>query len=153
MSGNQKFIKLQVDQIYMFWSILKHAIIQTHKIPTEHQPAYSVKVLERLLTGMSQAWIGFELTEENEKKINFILITKIIDEKFYGIRTLLFESLYGLRLMTEELVLEAYKHLEKYAKENKCDVIVAEYSNRRVQGIMDTLGFEDHKTISRKFII
>jgi len=104
------------------------------------------------MSGMSQAWIGFEEIEDEGKKINFALITRIIDADLYGVKVLLFESLYGLRLMTDELIEEAYDTLEKFALANKCDAIVAEHSNKRVQRIMDILGFEHHKTVSKKFI-
>ena len=151
MSGNQKFIKLQADQVFLFWDIIKHGVIQAYGIPQEHRQSFAVKYLEKLLTGLSQAWIGFE-EEEDKKKISGVVSTKIIQEEDYGVRILMIDALYGFRLISKELLDVAITAFESYAKANNCDAIVAEYSLKRVGDMLAHMGFEEHRTISKKVL-
>ena len=151
MSGNPKFIKLQADQVFLFWDIIKHGVIQSYGIPQEHKQSFAVKYLEKLLAGLSQAWIGFE-EEEDKKKICGVVSTKIINEEAYGVRILLVDALYGFRLISNELLDVSIDALEAYARANDCDAIIAEYSIKRVGDMLAHMGFEEHRTISKKVL-
>ena len=151
MSGNPKFIKLQADQVFLFWDLIKHGIIQAYKIPQDHRQSFAVKYLERLLTGLSQAWIAYD-EEEDKKKITCIVSTKIINQEEYGVKVLLIDTLYGFRLISDELIDIAITSFEAYAKANDCNAILAEYSPKRVGDILARMGFEEFRTVSRKVL-
>ena len=151
MSGNPKFIKLQADQIFLFWDLIKHGVIQSYGIPQEHRQSFSVKYLEKLLSGLSQAWIGYE-EEEDKKKIIGVVSTRIIYEEDYGVRILMVDALYGFRLISNEVLDVSVSSLESYARANNCDAIVAEYSLKRVGDMLAYMGFEEHRTISKKVL-
>jgi len=151
MSGNQKFIKLQADQVFLFWDIIKHGVIQAYGIPQEHRQSFAVKYLEKLLTGGTQVWIAYE-EEEDKKKIICIVSTKIIQQEGYGVKILIIDTLYGFRLISDELIDISIIALEAYAKANNCDAITAEYSLKRVGDILAHMGFEEHRTISKKVL-
>lgn len=145
-------IKLQSDQVVLFWDMVKRGMISSQQIPKEFQQDFALNALGRLLSGMAQCWIGYAIDEEGNKKIHFIFTTSIIDEKYYGIRVIAVDSIYGFRLITQDMVDEIYKGVEDFALANNCNVIAAEYSNKRVKEFLSSQGFEKHRTVCRKFI-
>ena len=145
------FIKLQADQVFIFWDLIKHGLIQAYKIPREYQQDFSINYLEKLLTGHTQAWLAYE-EKDGEKKVIGILCTQILDEKNYGVRTLLIDTIYGFRLIPKDIIDEGMTALESYAKANNCNVMAAEFSNKRVGEILVDIGFETHRIISRKVL-
>jgi len=146
------FIKLQPDQVGLFWEMIKQGIISSYRIPKEYQQNFAVKSLERLLSGLSQAWIGYKIDEDSNKRIHYILTTEIVDEKHYGVRYLSIESLYGLRLIAQEELDEMYKGLKEFALGNKCNVMMTSTFGKRAEDMLVSLGFEKHKVISRKVL-
>lgn len=146
------FIKLQPDQVPLFWDMIRHGVIQSYKIPKEFQQDFANKYLENLLLGMYQAWVGYNVDEDGNEKLHAIVCSKIVDEKEYGVRTLMLIGVYGFRLITDELIDEALKQFEKYAKANNCNVIATEYKLKRVEDILTRMGFEKHITVSRKIL-
>ena len=90
--------------------------------------------------------------EEGNKRLHYILTTKIVDEKYHGIRYLSIESLYGFRLISQDMVDYAYKKLEEFALANNCNVIATGYTNKRVEEFLLSQSFEKHVTIYRKSI-
>ena len=145
-------IKLQSDQVVLFWDMIKQGMISSSNIPKEYQQDFTINALKQFLSGMSQCWIGYKVDEEGNKRIHYILTTKIVDEKYYGIRILLICSLYGFRLIPQDMVDYAYKGLEEFALANKCNVIAADYTNKRVEEFLLSQKFEKHMTTYRKFI-
>ena len=152
MSENQKFIKLQADQIFLFWDLIKHGAISSFKIPREYQQAFAVNVLEQLLTGMAQAWVGYVINDEGEKNIHYISTTKIVDEKFYGVRYLSVESLYGLRFIDQDVLNKMYEVFKSYALANNCNIILTSTFDKRPEDMLQSLGFEKYKLVSRKIL-
>lgn len=146
------FIRLQPDQVTLFWDMIKQGMISSYKIPRKFQQDFAINALEQLLSGLSQAWIGFKFDEENNKKIHFIMTSKIIDEKHYGVRSLHIDSIYGFRLISEDMTSEIYEGMNEYAIANNCDIMTAEYSSKRVKHFLESHGFEDHKTTCRKIV-
>ena len=145
-------IKLQPDQVILFWEMIKHCVINSYKIPEKYQQDFTLKILEHLLSGMSQCWIGYGIDEMNNKRVHFVLTTKMVDEKFYGIKSLFIDSIYSYRLITEEMVNNINENLEKFAKANNCNVMVAEYTTKRVGEFLISQGFEEHSSICRKIL-
>lgn len=146
------FIKLMSDQITSFWEQIKHGMINTYKIPKEYQQDFALNALKQLLTGMTQCWIGYDTDKEGNRKIHFIMTTKIIDEKYHGLRIFHVDSLYGFRLISEDMISEIDKTLSSFAKANNCSVIIADYSIDRVKGFLMSQGFTEYRTTCRKFL-
>jgi len=144
------FIKLQPDQVPLFWEMIRHCVIQAYKIPKKFQQDFGIKYLENILSGLYQAWIGYKLDKEDKKRINFIFTTKIIDEKYYGDRVLNIDSLYGFRMVSIASMDEVYKNFKIYAKANNCNGIIADYSSKRVKQLLDSHGFETYKSSCRR---
>ena len=142
-------IELMEDQISLFWDMIKHGMIQSYKIPKEFQQDFSIKMLEYLLSGLSQAWVGYSISDENERKIHFTATTKIIDRKYYGFKVLYIDSTYSYRLMSEEMVNELGNGLYEFAELNNCTMIVTDYSNKRVEDYLLNLGYEKYKSSCR----
>jgi len=145
-------IRLDSDQIVLFWDMIRKAAIEANQIPEKHQQDYAINKLTRLLSGNSQAWVGYTIDDIKGKNIKCIILTSIIDEKNYGIRVLNIESIYGFRLITLDVVEKIYAGLEKFAKSTKCDVMSGDYSFSRVKEFLFHVGFEKHRTVCRKFL-
>ena len=145
-------IKLQPDQVPLFWDLTKHGIVSAYKIPKDFQQDFTLKYLENLLLGNYQCWVVYSLDEEENKRITAIVCSKIVDEKEYGIRTLMLIGVYGFRLITDEAIDEAIAEFEKFALANNCNVIATEYRLKRVEDILNRMGFEKHITVSRKVL-
>jgi hypothetical protein len=146
-----KIIKLQPDQIPLFWDLIKHGVIQSYRIPEEFQQDFTIKYLENLLLGLYQCWLGYT-GESEDKKIHAIMVTRIMDEKEYGIRTLSIVGIYGFRLIPQEMTEATMELVEEYARANDCNVIVTEYSLKRVGDMLESVGFEKHITVMRKIL-
>ena len=144
------FIKLQPDQVPLFWEMIRHCVIQAYKIPKKFQQDFGIKYLENILSGLCQAWIGYKLDKEGKKRINFIFTTKIIDEKYNGVKILGIDSLYGFRMVSVASMDEVYKNFEIYAKANNCHGIVTDYSSERVKQFLDSQGFETYKSSCKR---
>lgn len=147
-----KVIKLLPDQISLFWSLIKHGVVQAYRIPKEFQQDFTLKYLENLMLGLYQCWVGYVETEEGEKKLHAILCTRIIDEKEYGVRTLAIIGVYGFRLIPQDMIESASAKIEEFARANNCNVMVTEYESKRVEDILNTMGFEKHITVARKIL-
>lgn len=145
-------IKLQPDQIPLFWELIRKGIISAYKIPKEFQQDFTNKYLENLLLGMYQAWIACQIDDEGEKRLVALACSKIVNEKEYGVRTLALIGVYGFRLITDEVLEKVTEGFEAYAKANNCNVIATEYSVKRVEDILNRMGFEKHITVSRKIL-
>lgn len=144
-------IKLQPDQVPLFWDLIRHGVINAYKIPKEFQQDFVINYLKNLLSGMYQCWVGYEV-KDGVKKLTAIQCTRIVDEKEYGIKTLALIGIYGYRLIPEEMIKEVSEALEEFAKSNGCNVMVTEYSSKRVENILNQMGFEKHITVIRKVL-
>lgn len=127
-------------------------MIESNRIPEEYQQDYSIDILTKFLSGRLQAWIGYEFDEDGEKRIQVIFASSISDRKFFGIKSLNTEAFYGFRLVSKSILLDLHDKVLKFAKANKCNVIIADYSFNRVRDILLDMGFEKYRTLCRRFI-
>lgn len=146
------FIKLQAEQVSLFWEIIKYGMISVYKIPKHFQQDFAINILTNLLSGMSQAWIGYDLDDEEVKRLQCIVTTKIIEDEYYGIRRLHIDSLYGYRTVSENVPSEGFKCLEEFARANGCQAVTAEYFFDKAKEVLTAHGFEDHVTVCRKIL-
>jgi len=145
-------IKLQPDQVTLFWDMIRASMIASNDVPRKYQQDYSINILTKFLSGKLQAWIGYKIDKEGNKLIHVLLVSSIIDEKHYGVKALNAEAVYGFRPLDEELINEIYLKMVEFAKANKCNVMTADYSIDRVKEILLNVGFEKHRTICKKFL-
>lgn len=144
-------IKLQADQVAIFWDSIRDGIALSCKIPDKFKLDFSIAMLEEILSGNIQVWMGYS-GEVDNKTIEYFITTKIYDSQYHGLRTLVIESLYSLSSISSENLNEIKDVLETYAIENKCDVVVADYYNERVKQFLLSTGFETYKSSARIFI-
>ena len=144
-------IKLQADQVGIFWESIKYSMIQANKIPKELEQDFGNKMLEKALTGLIQCWMVYK-EGDSGKEVVALLTTRIIDNTDHGFKVLLLSTLSSFRLLTEELVSDAYNALEAYALANECSMLMAETSIDRVKDMAIKNGFEPVFTTLRRYI-
>ena len=145
-------IKLQPDQISLFWDLIREGMIKSFRIPDRFSQDFSINALKQLLTGETQCWLGHEVKDDNTKEINYILTTQIVDEKYYGLRAMYITSIHSLKPITADVLTEIHSALENYALVNNCNVVMADYYSERVKGFLLDTGFEKFKSTCRLFL-
>lgn len=145
-------IRLNSDQVSVFWDLIRRGLIEANDIPREFQQDYSIHCLIKLHNGVYQAWLCYDINESGDKEIHAVGVTSILDEKFRGVKILNAEALFGLRPLTDKDINVIIKGLTDFAKANDCKVMSADYSIGRVREILTQMGFEEHRTVCRKFI-
>ena len=145
-------IRLQPDQIVLFWDMIRKSMIESNKIHREYQQDYAISRLTKFLSGRLQAWIGYKVNEKGDKEIYTVFASSIVDEKHYGVRALNAEAIYGFRMIDEEVLMEMLIKMVEFAKANGCNALTADYSSNRVKDILLGAGLEVHRTVCRMFI-
>jgi len=135
-------IQLQPAQISLMWNDIRDSVIKTGKVPQELQDRYAHRVLKNLLSGKYQCWVVFGLDEEGVKRIQAIGVTAILDDNLFSTRNLHVLSLYGYRLLTDEIAKDAFDKLKAYAESNNCERIKLETSVGRIKALAKLVGFE-----------
>jgi hypothetical protein len=137
-------IRLLSTQIPKFWELIKFSIIKVFAIPTEDIPAVCNKALAELLADNYQCF--FKLSDDGEK-VEAIVITTILLDKFTGQRSLSLECLYSFKLQAEWRTF--FNFVKDFGRSQGCldkdnNVIVYGYShNPRAQNMMLELGFKE----------
>ena len=144
-------IRLQPDQVATLWDTIRGVIVSVYKVPKRIELDLTNKVLEQLMSGLSQCWVSYSVNEEGSKDVHYILITKILDAKLHGVRVLVIDTMYGFKFATNKLIDELVC-LVDYAKANGCEVMIAETLNERLGDHLLRHGFNRHKVIYRLFM-
>ena len=136
-------IQLQPDQIVAFWDAIKHGMSTLERIRERGgSPQDRLNsVLKNLLSGYLQCWIIFE-EEEGKRKLHAFGISYIMKDRLTDKETLIIDSLYGFRKLSNELAVEAIDKLKEYAKNTGCSTIYAITSNKRVIDLMELNNFK-----------
>lgn len=146
------FIKLQAEQISLFWESIKYGMVESYKVPREFQQDFAIKSLENLLSGLTQCWVCYQLDGNGNRKLCLIMTTKIINEDDYGAKTLFTDSFYAPRPMTDDILTEAYNGLEAFAKANNCSTMSAELSIKELEDLLVSYGFKKSRSIYKKIL-
>lgn len=146
------FIKLMPDQVTLFWGSIKTGMIKSYKVPKEYQQDFAIKSLERLLSSLAQCWVRFHIDNENNRILDLIMTSKIINIDHCGARVLFIDSLYGFNLITDEIASEVYSCLDRFALANNCHMISTENSNERLEELLLDQGFEKGNTVYKKIL-
>ena len=134
-------IQLQPIQISLMWNAISDSLVKANQIPEDRQARYVNESLKKLLSGTHQCWVVFSNDEEAERRINAIGITAIIEDKLFNTKNLHVMSLYGYRLLTDEIASESFEKLREYARANKCEKITMETSVSRIKVLAKLVGF------------
>jgi hypothetical protein len=144
-------IKLQAEQVSLFWDMIREGLIRSYKIPKEYQQEFAIASLKQILVGDTQCWLGYELNEEN-KLPKYFVATQIVDEKYLGLRSLYIVAFYSLITVTKEMLAEFASEIVPYAKSNNCQVVLADFNHDRVKEFLTELGFENYRSTARLFL-
>lgn len=146
------FIKLQPEQITCFWEYIKKGMIESYEVPVKFQQDFAIKSLSNLLIGMTQCWVGTYVDDKGDRRLHYIVTTKIVDGD-YGDKLLLVDSFYSVMPVNKEIFLESYKSISEFAKANDCNYLIAVRKNKGIEKMLLDLGFDPHKIIYRKSLV
>lgn len=141
-------IRLQPDQISLFWETIREGMIKSYQVPDKFAQDFAVHTLTRFLTGDLQCWMGYE--ERDERKYpQYFAATQIVNNEYFGTRSLWISGFYSLVPVTQEMLDALRDQITPYAKVNKCQVVLADYSNERIKRLLFDSGFEHYKSTAR----
>ena len=132
-------VLLLPSQISSKWDAIKYAISESVPPTVDMSSKVMNNILMSLLDGTAQYWISYQEIED-EKVVNAILVTRVIDDSFTETRTLQIFTLFGTRPIDDAYWIEGLATLRKYAKVNSCLKVTA-YSNvERIEEVVEFLG-------------
>lgn len=138
--------KLLPDQISRFWPIIKYAIEESvPPIVGEHRDKMN-RILSAALCGKLEVWASYKKSENNIK-FEAILVTQFIYEEASNTKNLLLYCVYGYALMSKESWKEGFEAINKYAKANGCNEIIAYSANKQVIDIAKAFGADTSFTL------
>ena len=123
--------KLLPNQISAYWDSLKHGLEQSCPSDSFVDGESLNKCLIALMSGNLQAWFA---TTRVDNKIEYHgnLITKILTDDITGRKSLLLVSLYLFKQAPQEIWIDAFETLRKFAVANDCKKITAYTTNPAV---------------------
>jgi len=133
-------IRLQPDQVPLFWKDVKQWMFISHDVDDIHKQDFSIDILTKILLGDMGLWLGYYLVGE-DKHMNYICITTILNNIVTNKNSLYIHTFYPIEDPTLLLLRELYMDLSKYGLANECEVIVFESMDERVCDISNVLGF------------
>lgn len=113
-------VQLQPDQIVAFWDTIRHSTLVANKVAKEHEQNFINGVLENLLSGKAQAWVGYTINDEGHKIFYALGLTVHQEDVLSGLRMLCLHTLYAFRPIPKELLEDMLPKLKEYAKTSNC---------------------------------
>lgn len=133
-------IQLQPMQISLLWENIRESAVKACRISEKYEAKYSTALLKNLLSGKFQCWLVFKVVD-GERQMHAIGITAIEKNHLFDFKELHILSLYGLRLLDDELAKESFVKFLRYAKETGCTRIKMETSVGRIKQLAEARGF------------
>jgi len=112
------------EKISHFRDVIKYAVEQSLPPTAGDHPDKMNRILGALLSGKLLCWASYQVDEDN-RKLDGIIVTDIIYEQATDSRSLLIYSLYGYTEVSHETWLEGLQALLKYGRSKKCTKVVA----------------------------
>ena len=144
------FIKLQPEQVSFFWGMIKHGAIVANKIPDEHSQDYTIDLLYKILSGLSQCWLGVA-DVDGKRTVRYMIITKIIENRFTDFKILYIDALYSYN-MEFDWAREAFKKLSEFGRANECQLMFAETAYKQVETIIESTGVKKCASLYKAFL-
>jgi len=129
--------KLIPDQIARFWPIIKYAIEESVPPIVGEHPDKLNRILSAALSGILEVWVSYN---KPSNKIEALLVTQLLYDDASNTKNLLVYSMYGYAPISNESWREGGLAMIKYAKEMKCNALIAYTQNERVIEMVKLLG-------------
>ena len=124
--------QLLPDQISKFWPIIKYAV-EASLPPTvtgEH-PDRSNRILSAALSGKVEVWVSYE-RKEGTTKFEGVILTQFIYDFASNVKNLLIYTIFGYAETDSHTWIDGLATLAKYAKETKCNSMIAYAADPKV---------------------
>jgi len=137
-------VKLLSDQIANYWNVIRYAIEQA--LPPIANEEYNKmnRILESLLNGSMDCWVS---VDEENKKIEGVMVTTFSEDYCSGVRNLLVYSVFGYNEISNKSWSEGFETISKWAKHNGCYRIIAYTDVERIKEVVKSLGGEARYTL------
>lgn len=138
-------VMLQPDQISAFWPAIKHTIMIACRPDEREAAVFCNKVLQRLLSGKAQCWVGMHEREDG-RHIDGVGITTI-EESSLGETYLFLHSLYAFTVIPEENLNAIIPTLEKFCRNRGISKMLTFTRNQRLRDYYASQGFTQDPTL------
>ena len=115
-------IELLPAQVPSFWEAIKLATIWADEIEEKDRQVYLNGLLHSLLNNKSQCFVRLN----DERKLQSLLLTKIIINKINGDKSLYVHGLYSWEKIEEKEWQEGFDLVRKFAEQQQCKNISGE---------------------------
>ncbi len=143
-------VRLLPDDISRRWPLIKKAILQD--LPSrisagilKDENAIS-SLLYALLDGTLHCWVLVEYVNK-EPRIIAVITTTIVMDAPSGIKNLLMYSITAFQELSRELIVDAYKSLQEFAKSLKCFKIISLTDNPENIKLAESMGGKATQTL------
>ena len=133
--------KLLPEQVTVFWNVVKFAIEQSLPPIAINDPEATNRILSSILCKKTEVWAEYVKGEEEGNKFECIFLTQFVYDEPSDTKNLLIYSLYGYDEIDSGSWARALITMVKYAKEKKCNQIVAYSSVPRVIEMAKSVGW------------
>jgi len=116
--------KLLPDQVAKFWDVVKFAIEESLPPIVGDHPDKMSRILGACLSGSVDVWASYIINEE-VRKFEGILLTKVLHDDASGTNNLLLYCVYGYSDVSKESWISGFESILKYAKNKHCMQVVA----------------------------
>lgn len=117
--------KLLPEQISAFWEVFKYALDATLVPITKEHPDKLNRILAAALSGKIELWAGYVKEEGKPSKFEVIGVTQFLYDEPSDTKNLLIYALYGYNQVDPTSWARMLAALSRYAKEKKCNQIIA----------------------------
>ena len=136
-------VRVLPNQVCDHWDVVSYGIQQSLPPITLESPRRMNNILESLLLGRMDLWIGLE-----EDKVRGLVVTAFSYDKNSDVQDLLIYSIYGFEDLSTELIMEGMKTLKKFAVSNGCKRVTAYSKVEAVINMMKRFGSEEYSYLS-----
>ena len=131
--------KLLPEQISAFWDIIKFAIDESLPPIVNDHPDRMNRILSACLRGTLEVWAEY-VKEGESVKFEGIALTQFLYDESSGTKNMLVYCLYGYNPIDPGSWARTLAVVTKYAKEKKCDQLVAYSSIPHIINLAKGLG-------------
>ena len=136
-------VRVLPNQVCDHWDVVSYGIQQSLPPITIESPRRMNNILESLLLGRMDLWIGLE-----EDKVRGLVVTAFSYDKNSDVQDLLIYSIYGFEDLSTELIMEGMETLKKFAVSNGCKRVTAYSKVEAVINMMKRFGSEEYSYLS-----
>jgi len=136
-------VRVLPNQVCDHWDVVSYGIQQSLPPITIESPRRMNNILESLLLGRMDLWIGLE-----DDKVRGLVVTAFSYDKNSDVQDLLIYSIYGFEDLSTEIIMEGMETLKKFAVSNGCKRVTAYSKVEAVINMMKRFGSEEYSYLS-----